>query len=247
MGRLRLESTHRVLCGDSTKRECVDRLLGGQIADAFVSDPPYGVDYVGKTKNALPVHNDGAAELGGILDAAFALALANTREGGAWYVCAPAGPQTVEFATRLHANGVWRQTIVWVKDTLVLGHSDYHYKHEVVYYGWKPGAAHEPTPDRNQTSVWEFPKPSRSAEHPTMKPIALIARMIENSVPAGRLILDLFLGSGTTLLAADQLGRRCFGIEFSPQYVDVIVTRWKASKNAGDAVRLTTSGLAEKS
>ena len=219
---------HRLLCGDSTRAEDVARVMGTDKAAAVMSDPPYGVDYVGKTKDALPVHNDDASGLPELL----ALSLGNAFDvclpGGAWYIAAPPGPQFWDFGTVLRENGVWRQTIVWVKDSMVLGRSDYHYRHEAVFYGWKPGAAHKELPDRKQTSVWEIPRPKASREHPTMKPVALYERMIKNSTTVGSLIYDPFLGSGTTLIAAEQLGRKCYGIEISPAYCDVIVQRWEA-------------------
>jgi DNA modification methylase len=123
--------------------------------------------------------------------------------------------------------GVYRQTLVWVKDSMVLGHSDYHYKHEPIFYGWKPGALHRQPPNRTQVSVWEIDRPKRNEEHPTMKPVELVAKAIENSSLRGESIYDPFLGSGTTLIAAEQLGRKCYGMEISPAYCDVIVKRWE--------------------
>jgi len=218
---------HRLLCGDSTKAEDVERVMGGEKAAAVMSDPPYGVDYVGKTKDALVVHNDGADGLADLLDRSLGNAFEHCLPGGAWYIAAPPGPPFADFATALGSRGIWRQTIVWVKDSMVLGRSDYHYRHEAVFYGWKPGAAHKELPDRKQTTVWEIPRPKASREHPTMKPVAIYERMINNSTSVGSLILDPFLGSGTTLIAAEQLGRKCYGIEISPAYCDVIVERWE--------------------
>lgn len=191
------------------------------------TDPPYGVEYVGKTKAAKTIQNDTAAGLGDLLDGAFARAMEVTIAGAAWYVAAPPGPLHWEFARRLLDLKVFRQTLVWVKDSMVLGHSDYHYKHEPIFYGWKPGAGHREPPDRSQVSVWEISRPKRSEEHPTMKPVELVAKAIGNSSACGDIIFDPFLGSGTTLIAAEQLGRKCYGIEISPAYCDVIVQRWE--------------------
>ena len=120
-----------------------------------------------------------------------------------------------------------RQCLVWVKNALVLGRQDYQWRHEPCLYGWKDGAAHEWHSDRSQTTVLEFDRPTSNAEHPTMKPVALIAYLIGNSSRPGGLVFDSFLGSGTTLVAAEQLGRRCCGLELDPRYCDVIVRRWE--------------------
>jgi len=226
-GDLWLLDEHRLLCGDSTKAEDVGRLMGGEKAAAVITDPPYGVDYVGKTKDALPVHNDGRDTLLPLLNAALGWACERSLAGACWYVAAPAGPQFYEFATVLRDLGIWRQTIVWAKQSLVMGHSDYHYQHESIFYGWKPGGPHKPPPDRKQTTLWSIDRPTASREHPTMKPVQLFAKCISNSTTVGSEIYDPFLGSGTTLIAAEQLNRRCFGMEISPSYCDVIVKRWE--------------------
>ena len=222
---------HRVLCGDSTKAEDVGRLMGGDTAAAVLSDPPYGVSYVGKTKDALEVHNDGRETLGPLLRESLGLASEHCHAGGIWYIAAPPGPQFLEFAVVLTDMGVWRQTLVWAKQSLVMGHSDYHYQHEAIFYGWKPGAGHKAPPDRKQTTLWHYDRPTSSREHPTMKPVALFAKMIENSTTVSSLIYDPFGGSGTTLIAAEQLGRKCYGMEISPAYCDVIVNRWQNATN----------------
>ncbi len=226
-GDLWILGEHRLLCGDSTKPEDVERLMAGAKADMMFTDPPYGVSYVGKTKKALTIQNDGEADLPKLLDGSFAGSLLATREGACWYVAAPAGPPHWEFARRLMELGVYRQTLVWVKDSMVLGHSDYHYKHEPIFYGWKPGASHREPPDRTQVSVWEIARPKRSEEHPTMKPVELVAKAICNSSLRDESVYEPFCGSGTTLIAAEQLGRKCYGMEISPAYCDVIVKRWE--------------------
>lgn len=220
------EPKHRLLCGDSTKAEDVARLMGGERANLVVSDPPYGVDYVGKTKDALRIENDEKNGLGMLLEAAFKNAFDSCMDGACWYVAAPAGPQFFDFAKVLLDLEIWRQTLVWAKQTLVMGHSDYHYQHEVLFYGWKPGAAHHEPPDRKQTSLWSIDRPTASREHPTMKPVALFAKAIANSSNAEDLVFDPFLGSSTTIIACEQLGRRCFGVEISPAYAQVGLERW---------------------
>ena len=226
-GDLWLLGEHRLLCGDSTKLENVDRLMAGAKVAAVVTDPPYGVSYVGKTKDALPVHNDGTDTLLPLLQASLSMAAKQSHPGAIWYVAAPPGPQFYAFATVLTELEVWRQTLVWAKQSLVMGHSDYHYQHEAIFYGWTPGAAHKAPPDRKQTTLWHYDRPTASREHPTMKPVALFAKMLENSTSVGSQVYEPFCGSGTTLIAAEQLNRKCYGMEISPAYCDVIVKRWE--------------------
>lgn len=226
-GNLWILGEHRLLCGDSTKLEDADRLMAGAKVAAVVTDPPYGVSYVGKTKDALPVHNDGKDTLLPLLQASLSLAAKQSHPGAIWYVAAPAGPQFYAFAKVLTELEIWRQTLVWAKQSLVMGHSDYHYQHEAIFYGWTPGAAHKAPPDRKQTTLWHYDRPTASREHPTMKPVALFAKMLENSTSVGSQIYEPFCGSGTTLIAAEQLNRKCYGMEISPQYCDVIVKRWE--------------------
>lgn len=235
---------HRLLCGDSTVATDVARVMDGRLADMVWTDPPYGVAYVGKTKDALTIENDALDEVGlrEFLSSAFTNALTHCREGASWYVAAPAGPLHWTFADLLLKFGVYRAAIIWVKDAFVLGHSDYHYRHEPIFYGWKPGAAHYFIDDRTQDSVWEIPRPKRSTDHPTMKPVELVARALRNSSKRGELVFEPFGGSGTTLIAAEHTGRVAAVIEKSPQYCDVIVRRWedltgkKATRN-GPAVQ----------
>lgn len=226
-GDLWLLGDHRVYCGDSAKQESWARVMDGdERADLVFTDPPYGVNYVGKTKDALEVHNDGASTLPALLAGAFDQMVLRCKPGAVWYVCAPPGPQLAVFGAALAERKLWRQSIAWVKDVLVLGHSDFHYQHEPIFYGWTEGA-HRAPPDRKQTTVWQFDRPKRSEEHPTMKPVALVAHAIDLSSARGELVLDAFGGSGTTLVAAAQLGRRARLIEYGPEYVDVIVERWQ--------------------
>jgi DNA modification methylase len=229
------EGGHRLLCGDSTVAADVARLMGGKQAQILWTDPPYGVEYVGKTKDALRIENDGAMGLAVLLVGAFANATIACEPGAPWYVAHPAGLLSLTFGDAIRASG-WRmhQTLIWVKDSMVLGHSDYHYKHEPIYYGYMPGAgrsgrgSHEGSRwygDNAQVSVIEIPRPKRSEEHPTMKPPDLIAHCLNNSSPAGAIVLDLFCGSGSTLVAAAQGGRIGYGCEIDPRYVAVVLER----------------------
>lgn len=225
---------HRLMCGDSTSAEDWQAILGDEIGDAVMTDPPYGVNYVGKTKDALPVENDDPEGLPALLDGALSIMFDRCRPGSAWYVAAPPGPLFLHFANWMNGREILRQTLIWVKDSMVLGHSDYHYKHEPIFYGWKPGASHRGPPDRTQVSVWEVARPKRSAEHPTMKPVELYEKMMNNSTAPGELVLEPFGGSGTTLIAAAKTGRICRAMEIAPRYCDVIRKRWtKFAKENG--------------
>lgn len=233
---------HRVMCGDSTVLTDVEKLLGGAKADMLLSDPPYGVSYVGGTKDALVIENDDLDEsdLAQLVDLAFGNAQAVCRDGAYWYATVPAGPLHLIFALDWKRRGILRQIMVWVKDSLVLGHSEYHYRHEPILFGWLPGARHKNS-DRTRDTVWECPRPKSNREHPTMKPVELWARAIEDGSRVGEIVYDPFLGSGTTLLASEQLGRRCCGMEIDPKYCDVIVKRWQNA--TGKAAVLESSGI----
>ena len=220
---------HRLLVGSATLEADVDRLTAGTSVDLIWSDPPYSVGIVGRTAAALTIVNDdldaaGTRELVGT-----ALRLAPLRRGGAFYVAAPAGPAHLAFLLALaDASLPVHQTIIWAKDRFVLGHSDYHYRHEPVLYGWRDGAAHHFIDDRTQDSVWEIPRPTRSEVHPTMKPVELVERAIRNSSRPGDTVYDMFVGSGTTLIAAEKSMRACRALEIDPTYAQVAIERWQA-------------------
>jgi len=220
---------HRLLCGDSTKRGDVGRVMGGGVLDAIVTDPPYGVAYVGKTRDALTIENDSLSEeqLQALWADALSAWLPQMKDGGAFYATVPAGPLHLVFANEMLRLGILRQCLVWNKDSMVLGHSDYHYKHEPVLYGWKPGGAHYFVDDRTKTTVLEYQRPKASREHPTMKPVALWCELLANSTQSAGQVGDPFLGSGTTMCAGESLGRRVFGIEIAPKYVAVTLERMK--------------------
>ncbi len=228
-GQLWMLGNNKLLCGDANDINSYKRLLGEDQADCVWTDPPYGVAYVGKTADALTIENDNLSipEMAAFLTSIFDLVVDATKPGAAWYVAAPHGRVGLAFSQALDSLDVWRHSLVWVKNTLVMGRADYHYKHEVIYYGWTPGGPHKWTGDRKQDTLFHFDKPARSEEHPTMKPVALIAAMIANSTAPDDVILDPFIGSGSTLLAAEQLGRRCYGIDIEPKYCAATITRWQ--------------------
>jgi DNA modification methylase len=228
-GDLWILGEYRLLCGDSTKAEDVGRLMDGAKADLWLTDPPYNVDYTGKTKDALKVTNDkmGDDDFRRFLIAAFACAFEVIKPGASFYIW-HADLEGYNFRGAVHdCKQKVRQCLVWAKQTMVMGRQDYQCKHEPCLYGWKDGASHGWYSDRKQTTLLTFDRPTRSAEHPTMKPVAMFAYQIGNSTAPQGLVYDQFLGSGTTLIAAEQLGRKCYGIEISPQYCDVIVKRWE--------------------
>jgi DNA modification methylase len=220
---------HRLLCGDSRDGMRYTRLLQGEVVDLVWSDPPFGVSYLGKTSDALTIENDDLdlADLHALLNASFRAACNACRPGAVWYIAAPAGPNFLPFAQVLTDLGIWRQTLVWLKDTHVLGRSDYHYRHEALLYGWTPGAAHHAPPARDLDSVWEIPRPRASPDHPTTKPLELVTRALLASSKPKAIVLDMFVGSGTTVLAAESTGRAARAIEVDPRYVDVAVNRWQ--------------------
>lgn len=236
VGQLWALGEHRVLCGD-----CRGSYQLEQLADMVWTDPPYGVG-IGKKTRHIQKHGGGTKTrkhsdlegdiwhhkaLGELLRSALMGASDRCRSGAAWFVTAPPGRTFQLFAHVLLELDIWHQTLVWVKEHLVFGRSDYHYRHELILYGWKPDAAHTPPPDRKQDSVLEYPSLQVSKHHPTMKPVELVAYCIGNHTRPGDLVLDPFLGSGTTLIACEQLGRQCFGVEIEPRYVDVVVQRWQ--------------------
>jgi DNA modification methylase len=219
---------HRLMIGDATVEAAVARLTAGASVDIVWSDPPYGVDYTGKTAAALTIANDALGAEGTRELVTAALRLAPLRPGGTFYLAAPSGPLHLEFLLALRAADLTvRQTLVWVKDRFVLGHSDYHLRHENVLVGWRAGAAHYFVDDRTQDSVWEIARPTRSEVHPTMKPVELVERAIRNSSLPGETVYDPFVGSGTTLVAAEKSGRTCLALEIDPTYAQVAIERWQ--------------------
>ncbi|GAF99231.1 unnamed protein product, partial [marine sediment metagenome] len=218
---------HRLLCGDATDVQAVERLMDGELADMVFTDPPYGVGYEGKTKDKLKIKNDSMSELD---FSDFIMAIFNgvdiaMRDGAYILMTAPPGPQQITFLLDWKKRGWLRQIMVWNKDSMVLGHSEYHYKHEPIIFGWKPGERLKCT-DRAKTSVWDFDRPKKSKEHPTMKPVEMWVYGINNHSLSGNIIYEPCGGSGTTLIACEKTSRVCYGMELDPKYCDVIVKRW---------------------
>lgn len=228
-GDIWLLGRHRVMCGDSTKLEDVKKLMNGMQADLLLTDPPYNVDYTGKTGDALKIQNDKMEDSSfrEFLKAAFNCALEAMKPGACFYIW-HADVEGANF--RLAAKEVGmevRQCLIWCKNSLVIGRQDYQWKHEPCLYGWKAGAAHLWAADRKQSTILNFDRPSRNTLHPTMKPIPLFDYQICNNTKGGDIVLDLFGGSGTTIMACEQNGRTGYSMEFDPRYVDVIVDRWE--------------------
>lgn len=220
---------HRLLVGDATDPGAVARLTGDAPVDLVFTDPPYGVGYIGGTPAHLTIANDGLDADGTRALVADALRLAPLRPGGAFYVMAPAGPLQLAFLLAIADAGLTlHQTLVWAKDRFVLGHGDYHYRHEPILYGWRDGGRHLFRGDRTQDSVWEIPRPARSELHPTTKPVELVERAIRNSSLPGERVLDLFVGSGTTVIAAERAERTCLAMEIDPRYAQVAIERWSS-------------------
>lgn len=248
---------HRVLCGDSTHPEHLRKLVGDTAIDLYVTDPPYNVAYEGKTKDALTIQNDQmeATAFQDFLTVAFQTVDAVLKAGGAFYIW-HADSERLNFSQALKRTG-WleKQTLIWAKDTFVLGRQDYQWQHEPCLYGWKPGSSHYFVSDFSQstilenaleskskqelidliksyqanqpTSILRVNRPIRNDAHPTMKPIALLERLIRSSSKQGENILDSFAGSGSTLLACERLGRTCYALELDPKYVAVILKRFE--------------------
>lgn len=226
---------HRLLCGDSTKAEDVDRVMAGDLAHICWTDPPYNLDLGQKAVNlgqkavgrSIANDNMGAAFPG--FCAAFSGEIARVLlPGGMMYLAMSTSEwPTIDSALR-GATLKWSSTIAWVKNSLVMSRKDYHSQFEAIWYGWKDGAPRLcPLEDRKQSDVWEVARPKRSEEHPTMKPVELITRSLTNSSKRGNICFEPFSGSGSTLLACEQTGRKCRAIELEPQYVQVAIDRWE--------------------
>ena len=220
---------HRLMCGDSTKLDDVQKLMGEVRADMLLTDPPYNVSYEGKTKDALTIKNDsmGNDEFREFLVSAFKAADSVMKPGSVFYIW-HAESEGYNFRGACFDIG-WkvRQCLIWQKNSLVMGRQDYQWKHEPCLYGWKDGASHLWASDRKQTTILNFDKPIRNDKHPTMKPIPLFDYQIKNNTKGGDVVLDLFGGSGTTIMACEQNERSAYVMEFDPKYVDVIIDRWE--------------------
>lgn len=238
-GDLWILGRHRLLCGDSTKMDDVKRLMGDEKASLLITDPPYNVALgMGGSKDearkrhrrtdGLVIANDRMEDedFEEFLTRAFTAAKNVMDEGAGFYIW-HASQKTYEFISALRLAGmVLRQILIWNKNTFTLGRQDYQWKHEPCLYGWTDGTHHW-YGDRKQATVIDMPRPTKSEDHPTMKPVGLFAYQIKNSSKAGDIVLDLFGGSGTTILACEKLGRYGRLMEIDPRYCDVIVRRWE--------------------
>ena len=223
---------HRLMCGDSIDGGDVVRLMKEEKANMAITDPPYNVSYgsrggASENDRGRPIRNDDIGE--GFYDfllVACQNILAHT-DGAAYIFMACAEIHTLQRAF-VDAGGHWSTFIIWSKNTSTLGRSDYQRQYEPILYGWREGAKHHWCGDRDQGDVWSFDRPTASPLHPTTKPVPLIQRAMENSSSIGDIVLDLFLGSGSTLIGCERSGRVCYGMEIEPAYVDVVVKRWEA-------------------
>jgi site-specific DNA-methyltransferase (adenine-specific) len=229
LGDVWLLGNHRLMCGDSTSIDAVERLVAGRLVDMWLTDPPYNVAYVGGTKDALTIQNDSMnnAEFRQFLCDSYTAADTFMKAGAVFYIW-HADSEGYNFrGAAFDAGWKVRQCLIWKKSSMVLCRQDYHWKHEPCLYGWKDGAAHLWAADRKQTTILEFDKPNRNGEHPTMKPVGLFEYQILNNTKGSDIILDSFGGSGTTLIAAEKHGRHARLMELDPKYCDVIINRWQ--------------------
>ena len=233
---------HRLMCGDSTSAEDVAKLMDGELADVVFTDPPYGVSYADKNEflNSLGtghrltkrIENDShkPEEMYGFWCKAFKNLYDFSKDCMAYYVKAPQGGDLLLLLLQsLRDSGfMLKHQLIWNKNNHVLGRCDYNYKHEPIIYGWKIDKTHHfYGKSKFKTSVWDIPKPLKSDLHPTMKPVELVTASLLDASENGQVVLDLFGGSGTTLIAAEETGRHARLMEFDPHYCDVIITRWE--------------------
>lgn len=225
---------HRMICGDSTDATVIDELMDGTKADMVFTDPPWNVNYGADDKHPSwkprTIMNDSMSteDFFEFMDKSFRAMNKASKEGAMTYVVMSAQEWGNLMLTLAQNDYHWSSTIIWNKDHLVLSRKDYHTKYEPIWYGWKEGEARLcPLEDRKQSDVWDFDRPIKSEEHPTMKPVPLVARAVTNSSKKDNVVLDLFGGSGTTMIACEQTGRRCFMCELDEKYCDVIIQRWE--------------------
>lgn len=225
-----LLGNNRLMCGDCRLKSDITTLMNGMQADLIVTDPPYNVAYTGGTEDELTIQNDSMDNdmFATFLRQVFGIMFACLKPSGSYYVF-HADSEGENFRASLRKAGFKiAQCCVWVKNSMVMGRQDYQWQHEPCLYGWKPGASHKWYSDRKQTTTWFFDKPQRNAIHPTMKPIALMAYPVCNSSAHGDIVLDIFSGSGSTLMACQQVDRICHAMEIDPKYVVGTIHRFKA-------------------
>ncbi|MDD3182651.1 MAG: site-specific DNA-methyltransferase [Alphaproteobacteria bacterium] len=230
-GDLYVLGNHRLLCGDSTVLDDVERVLDGALADMVFTDPPYNVDYGNTAKDKMRgtdrrIMND---NLGDGFEAFLYDACVNMIAvcKGAIYICMSSSELHTLQKAFVSAGGKWSTFVIWAKNTFTLGRADYQRQYEPILYGWKQGADHFWSGARNQGDVWFVNKPTKNDLHPTMKPVELVERAVRNSSKSRDIVLDCFGGSGSTLIACEKTGRQARLIELDPKYCDVIVKRWE--------------------
>ena len=241
LGDIWLLGRHRFICGDSTKPETYDALMDGQLANMVLTDPPYNVD-VEETAGKIKNDNMADEDFYKFLFAAFVCMEQNMAQDASIYVF-HADTQGLNFRKAFHDAGFYLSgCCIWKKNALVLGRSPYQWRHEPCLFGWKLGGKHQWYSDRKQTTIWEYDRPKSSKDHPTMKPVALMAYPIQNSCMSNCIVLDPFLGSGSTLIACEETNRICYGIELDEKFADVIVKRYIEAKGGADGVFLLRDG-----
>ncbi len=217
---------HRLICGDSTKSDDVQKVMAGEQANLWLTDPPYNVAYEGSDGQTIQNDNMEDAKFRDFLTSAFKCANDAMTPGASFYIF-HADSEGFNFRAACHDTGLKvRQCLIWKKDSLVLGRQDYHWIHEPCLTGWKDGAGHHWYGDRKQTTVMEFAKPKKNGDHPTMKPVEMLEYLLKNSSKRGDIVLDTFGGSGSTLMACERLDRKARLVELDPKYCDVIRRRW---------------------
>lgn len=238
LGQIYQLGRHRLMCGDSTNPEQVKKLVGGVQCDLLLTDPPYNVEIgksatlrhkIIKSRNTSDIKNDSmkSDDFYKFLASAFTNAKNNMKSGASFYIWY-ASAEAANFNNAANASGLSvRQELIWEKGSMVVGRQDYQWKHEPCLYGWAEGGSHVWYSDRKQTTILHFDRPTKSKLHPTMKPVALFDYQIKNSTKSGDTVLDLFGGSGTTIMACEQDGRNACVMEYDPKYVDVIIKRWE--------------------
>lgn len=240
-GDLWILGKHRLLVGDSTKAEDIDRLMDGNKANLTVTDPPYNVNYEGK---AGKIQNDSLedSKFHQFLLDAFSNMHRVMADDASIYVF-HADTEGLNFRSAFKEAGFYLSgCCIWKKPSLVLGRSPYQWQHEPVLYGWKQGGKHEWFTGRKETTIWEFEKTKKNSDHPTMKPIPLIAYPIQNSSMTGTIVLDPFGGSGSTLIACEETDRKCFTMELDEKYADVIVNRYKEKVGSAEGIKVIRDG-----
>lgn len=232
---------HKVICGDSTEKETYEKLLDGDKVNLVLTDPPYNVN-VEETAGKIKNDNMADEDFYKFLHSAFSN-MAEVMTNDASIYCFHADTEGYNFRKAFKDAGFYLSgCLIWKKNALVLGRSPYQWQHEPCLYGWKKGGKHQWYADRKQTTIWEYDRPKASKDHPTMKPIALMARPIKNSTMSNCIVLDPFLGSGSTLIACEETGRICRGIELDEKFCDVIVNRYIEFRKSSEDVFVIRNG-----